>query len=195
MVQVSNIPEHRHVFTGSFDLIFDPGKNRLSMADNEEKKFKVKVNEFEFEFTRHEAEGADIISSGASSFNIIRDAQSLNVLIREEDLYAKQQELEANGEVYKVVIKDPLDQVLDTMGFNNVSAKLIREITAPMPGLVLDVSVSEGDELQEGDRVLILEAMKMENSIVMHSNGKISQVLVKKGQAVEKGQILVVIGQ
>lgn len=165
------------------------------MADNEEKKFKVKVNEFEFEFSRLEAENADIISSGDSGFNIIRNAQSLNVMIREEDQYAKRQELEANGEVYHVVIKDPLDQVLDTMGFNNVSTKVIREIRAPMPGLVLDVSVSEGDELQEGDRVLILEAMKMENSIVMHSNGKIGKVLVKKGQAVEKGQILVVIGQ
>ena len=64
-------------------------------------------------------------------------------------------------------------------------------VKAPMPGLVLDIAVNAGDELQEGDRVLILEAMKMENSIVMHAGGRIKKVTVKKGQAVEKGQVLV----
>jgi biotin carboxyl carrier protein len=60
-----------------------------------------------------------------------------------------------------------------------------------MPGLVLDVSVEEGQEVQEGDRLLILEAMKMENSITIHAAAKIRKVLVKKGQPVDKNQILV----
>jgi biotin carboxyl carrier protein len=60
-----------------------------------------------------------------------------------------------------------------------------------MPGLVLDINVEEGDELAEGQRILILEAMKMENSIVMHTKGRVKKVNVKKGQAVEKNQVLI----
>jgi biotin carboxyl carrier protein len=103
----------------------------------------------------------------------------------------KQLQLEADGEKYAVTIKTGLDQMLDTMGFNNVSTRQAKDIKAPMPGLVLDISVKEGDEVQEGQRVLILEAMKMENSIVMHSHGVIKKVLVQKGQAVDKNQVLV----
>ena len=60
-----------------------------------------------------------------------------------------------------------------------------------MPGFVLQVAVKEGDEVNEGDRILILEAMKMENSIMIHAAAKIKKVKVKAGQAVDKGQVLV----
>jgi biotin carboxyl carrier protein len=60
-----------------------------------------------------------------------------------------------------------------------------------MPGLVLEVSVTDGQPVNEGDRILILEAMKMENSILIHADATIKKVNVKAGQAVEKGQVLV----
>jgi biotin carboxyl carrier protein len=60
-----------------------------------------------------------------------------------------------------------------------------------MPGLVLDISVLEGQEVKEGDRILILEAMKMENSIMIHTDAIIKGIRVKAGQAVDKGQVLV----
>jgi len=56
---------------------------------------------------------------------------------------------------------------------------------------VLHVSVTEGQEIKEGEPVLVLEAMKMENSIVLHGDAKIKKILVKTGQSVEKGQVLV----
>jgi biotin carboxyl carrier protein len=72
-----------------------------------------------------------------------------------------------------------------------VAVKQIKEIKAPMPGMVLEIAVVPGQEVAAGDRILILEAMKMENSILMHAPGVIKQVLVRKGQAVDKGQVLV----
>ncbi len=60
-----------------------------------------------------------------------------------------------------------------------------------MPGLVIDVAVKEGQEVKEGDRLLILEAMKMENSIIIHANATIKRIAVTAGQAVDKGQVLV----
>jgi biotin carboxyl carrier protein len=60
-----------------------------------------------------------------------------------------------------------------------------------MPGLVLEVSVTEGQTVKAGDRILILEAMKMENSLLIHADATIKKVKVVAGQAVEKGQVLV----
>ncbi|HRO71407.1 MAG TPA: acetyl-CoA carboxylase biotin carboxyl carrier protein subunit [Chitinophagaceae bacterium] len=77
------------------------------------------------------------------------------------------------------------------MGFNAGKGKQHKEIKAPMPGLVLSIAVTEGQQVIEGDKILILEAMKMENNIMTHANARISRIAVKEGQAVEKGQMLV----
>lgn len=60
-----------------------------------------------------------------------------------------------------------------------------------MPGLIFEISVKEGDSIQKGDKVLILEAMKMENLMKSAGTGVIKKILVEKGQAVEKNQILI----
>ena len=71
-----------------------------------------------------------------------------------------------------------------------VLAKQVKEIKAPMPGLVLEIVVTDGQEVKEGDKLLILEAMKMENSIIIQTSAIIKKVSVSAGQAVEKGQVL-----
>ena len=109
----------------------------------------------------------------------------------ETDRTGKQVQLEIDGEIFDITIKDELDTMLDKMGFNTTSSRHIKEIKAPMPGLVMEVAVIEGQEVLEGDKILILEAMKMEHSIIIHANATIKKILVKTGQAVEKGQVLV----
>ena len=59
-----------------------------------------------------------------------------------------------------------------------------------MPGLILEVSVEDGQEVKEGDALLILEAMKMENVITSPRDGKIKKIEVKQGEAVEKKHVL-----
>ena len=66
-------------------------------------------------------------------------------------------------------------------------------IKAPMPGSVLDVKVKPGDEVQNGDVLLVLEAMKMENELTSSTAGKVTEVLVKKGDTVNSGDPLVII--
>lgn len=152
---------------------------------------KVKANDFQFLFDQSEVEQLDLIRRSDTEFHVLRGHRSVRVLFHDPDPRSKKLRVEVDGESFDVEISDPLDQMLEKLGFNQVSGKHIKEIKAPMPGLVLSIAVSEGQEVQEGDKILILEAMKMENSLMIHANAKIKKILVKPGQAVEKNQVLV----
>lgn len=67
-------------------------------------------------------------------------------------------------------------------------------VTAPMPGKVISLKVSKGQQVQAGDVVLILEAMKMEQEIKAVASGKVSDILVNAGDTVKKEQALILIG-
>ncbi len=65
------------------------------------------------------------------------------------------------------------------------------DVTAPMGGKVIDVKVNAGDTINEGDEVVILEAMKMELPVVAPESGTVKEIKCKKGDAVEADAVLV----
>lgn len=67
------------------------------------------------------------------------------------------------------------------------------KVTAPMPGNIWQVVASTGQEVAEGDVIMVLEAMKMENEIMAPKAGKVASINVEKGDSVEAGQVLFVI--
>ena len=67
-------------------------------------------------------------------------------------------------------------------------------VKSPMPGNILKINVSQGQAVKEGDVLIVLEAMKMENEITAPKSGSVAQIAVSKGQVVETGSPLVVIG-
>jgi biotin carboxyl carrier protein len=71
------------------------------------------------------------------------------------------------------------------------TAAKVNTVKAPMPGLIIDLRVKAGDTVKEGDPLLVLEAMKMENIIKAHGDGTVKQVKIKKGDSVEKNQVLI----
>ncbi len=67
------------------------------------------------------------------------------------------------------------------------------KVVSPMPGTIVNLKVAVGDTVKEGQVVMILEAMKMENDIVAACDGKVSAIMVKKGDAVESNDVLLTI--
>lgn len=68
-----------------------------------------------------------------------------------------------------------------------------QQIKSPLPGTVLAVKVQPGQDVKEGDVLMVVEAMKMENSIAAPSDGKVKQILKDKGAVVATGDVLLVI--
>ena len=90
-----------------------------------------------------------------------------------------------------MAISGALDELIKSMGIERGRTKVVNAIKAPMPGLILEINVSVGQEVKENDPLLILEAMKMENCFLSPRDGIIKSIAVEKGNAVEKGQLLI----
>ena len=159
------------------------------MADT--KPYQVTVNGITFKFSKKDLDDIDLVKRSPSEFHLIKDHRSINATLFETDATGKKSKIEVDGETFDIEIKDELDQLIDKMELSSGSNKQVKEIRAPMPGLVLEIAVTDGQQVKEGDKIVILQAMKMENSIIILTQATISKVLVTAGQAVEKGQVLV----
>ena len=109
----------------------------------------------------------------------------------EVDYARKEYTLLLEGQKIQLRLADHFDTLVKQMGLSESGSQKVTNIMAPMPGLVLDILVEVGSMVSAGDPVLILEAMKMENIIKAGGDGRISNITVKKGNAVDKGQLLV----
>ncbi|HKT39155.1 MAG TPA: acetyl-CoA carboxylase biotin carboxyl carrier protein subunit, partial [Ktedonobacterales bacterium] len=97
------------------------------------------------------------------------------------------------GQVYRVRLADERARTLASLA-GGAHASGDANIRAPMPGLVSHVLVEEGVEVQRGQAVVVLEAMKMENDLPAPRAGVVKSLRVSKGQAVNQGDLLAVIG-
>lgn len=154
--------------------------------------YKATVNKTDtFDLNETSVGNLDAVSVGDSQFHVLKDNRSYRAEITQSDFLSKNYTVKVNGNTYEVNLADSLDLLIKEMGFEVGAAKQVNAIKAPMPGLVLEISVEIGQEVQEGDNLLILEAMKMENSFSSPRAGIIKSIAVNKGQAVDKGQLLI----
>lgn len=107
------------------------------------------------------------------------------------DYELKQVVLRIQNKRYTVQIKEPVDILLESLGIQTKVSKKVNNLKAPMPGLVTKLLVKEGDHVNQGEPLLILEAMKMENVFKAATDVKIKSVKVSERQAVEKGEELI----
>jgi biotin carboxyl carrier protein len=133
----------------------------------------------------------DISRLNDRCYHIIYQQKSYLAEVISINRQAKTVSLKINQSTFQVELKDKLDELLEKMGMQAASQRTDTLLRAPMPGLIVDVRVKEGDEVQAGDALLILEAMKMENAMKAPAAGKVKAVYVKPKDNVEKGQLLI----
>jgi biotin carboxyl carrier protein len=157
-------------------------------------KFKVKVNDsFHFDLDQEAIQNFNSIQESENTFHILENSKSFKAKLTQANFHKRNYKVEVNGNSYNVVISSALDIMIDKLGLAASSAKKANDIKAPMPGLIVSVDVEEGQEIKEGDNVVVLEAMKMENALVSPGEGTVQSVLVKAGDKVDKNQLLIEI--
>jgi 3-methylcrotonyl-CoA carboxylase alpha subunit len=101
--------------------------------------------------------------------------------------------LNIDGLLYEAEVLDELRARLASLAGAGAAAHARRELRAPMPGLVVRVGCAVGDQVEPGQALVVLQAMKMENELSLARAGAVSAVNVEAGQTVEQGQVLVVV--
>lgn len=154
--------------------------------------YKIKVNtSHQFEVTTKDTEALDAIESTTNNFHVLQDNKSVKATILSSDFNTKSYTIKVNNNTYNVNINDALDQQIEALGFEIGASKKVNNIKAPMPGLILEINIKAGDEVKEGDNLLILEAMKMENVLTSPREGVIKSVKVNQGETVDKNSLLI----
>lgn len=138
-----------------------------------------------------EAFAWDITQLRDGYFHIIRNQKSYKAELVKADAATKTFTWKINGRNYTVSVKDKFDLLLEKLGMSQTAAHKVNSIKAPMPGLVIDLKVKAGDVVKQGDPLLILEAMKMENILKSPGDGEVKSIKIKKGDSVEKNQVLI----
>ncbi len=162
--------------------------------------YSAKVNN-RFEFTnlnensevrsQQTAGEMDLVVVGDGRFHVLMNNKSYNADLISFDRDEKLFEIRVNGNNYEVKLTDKYDELLQKLGMSSAASHKLNNLKAPMPGLVIDIKVAEGQAIKKGDALLILEAMKMENVLKASGDGMVKKICVKQKDAVEKGQVLV----
>ncbi len=144
-----------------------------------------------FDLDPGEVRHLDLVPAGEGEWHLLDENRPSRIRILESQPGAKYYRIGVNNRIFDVRLADDLDLQIDRMGFELHSAQRVSRIEAPMPGLILTVQVAEGDRVSQGDPLLVLEAMKMENTILAPADGVIGHVAVREGDAVEKKAVLI----
>ena len=162
---------------------------------NGSKEFKTEINKQTnqtlFGHLNGQEFAADIIKVREGVYHLLKDNVSYNLEIVKHVPEEKKMIVKINNTSYTLDIKDKYDDLLHSLGLDNLAAKKVNDIKAPMPGMVLNIMVSEGQEVKKGDALIVLEAMKMENILKSPTDGIIKKIAINKGVAVEKNQLLI----
>lgn len=156
---------------------------RISIGDNE---YRIEINEKGITINGEpiEADLVQLNETGLYVMNHEEDKVELHLRFEGDNSYL----VMADGQQIKAQIEPDMDQVRASK-----SKYTENELRAPMPGLVISVNVAEGDEVEEGQVVCVLESMKMQMAIHAPKAGRVEKVVVQPEDRVEKDAILAVV--
>lgn len=164
-------------------------------------KFETSINGETAEVNLDLSNNRGTVNGEERDFRLVRQKNGRHLLRLDKKLYVidniqyekHEVEFTINGEWSRVTVRDEQDLLLDRLGFKTAAELDEGELKAPMPGKILKLLVEEGDEVELGDPVAILEAMKMENELKAPQAGVISGIAVGEGDSVEKNVLILEI--
>lgn len=130
----------------------------------------------------------DFLSLGPSLYSVIMNNQSLQVVIDGE---SGRYDVLMNGHLYESTVLDEHAMMLGQRRGGLLTKS--GDVSAPMPGLIVQVPVAIDQMVEEGETLVILESMKMQNELQAPVSGKIESINCSDGQTVDKGALLIVI--
>jgi biotin carboxyl carrier protein len=163
----------------------------MELIINNNNTIQVELEDLNAALVNGERKNYDLLKIGDNHYNIIVDNKSYNLNVIEKSVANANTTLQINGTTFEVHTKDELEKILEKMGMSLGGSAKIKDIKAPMPGLVLNVLVQIGQAIQKDEPILVLEAMKMENSIKSPVEGVIETISIKNGDKVDKNQVLI----
>lgn len=157
--------------------------------NNDEYEFTVK-NNYEYSYKKQkikielieEADGFTILSGKGVRYPV-------EVISRKQNTY----EILINGVSYTFSVETPFSLQRSKILASQKQFSKTETIKAPMPGKILDVMVTQGQTVNCGEALLVLEAMKMQNTLTSHVKGIVSKVTIKPGESVGKDDMLIEI--
>lgn len=158
---------------------------------SDDKNFEFKVsNNYEFSYKQEklkielieEADGFTLLSCNGLRYPV-------EIVSQKQNAY----EIMLNGVCYKFNVETPFSLKRSKIISSMQPVSPYEEIKAPMPGKILNVAIGEGNEIAAGETIMILEAMKMQNSLLAKTTGVIEKVNVKVGDIVAKDDVLALI--
>lgn len=136
---------------------------------------------------------ADITTLPGSDRQHLRmDGRSLSLFARRTD---SGWSIELEGRLFEVVVEDERTRHIRELASHVAPVEARRDLRAPMPGLIVRVEVEAGQDIEDGDGLVVMEAMKMENELRADGPGRVMSVEVKEGQAVERDAVLLRLEQ
>ena len=148
-------------------------------------------NSAPFEFTENSLQNLDAVKVEEAKFHVLKDNKPYKAEIVSADFISKKYTVKINNNTYEVAISGALDELIKSMGIERGRTKVVNAIKAPMPGLILEINVSVGQEVKENDPLLILEAMKMENTLSAVQDGVVAEICAKEGDSLAVDQLII----
>lgn len=138
------------------------------------------------------SEGAVIHWDDDRFFTITFAGKTFFGEILEENIESNTLLVKLNHRMFTIKKKGELDDLIAALGLDIPKVKKLKQLEAPMPGRIVNVAVSVGDELNPGAEILSLEAMKMENILKAEGVGVVKEILINYNDVVEKGAVLII---
>ncbi len=128
--------------------------------------------------------------SGQPVYSLVIDGKSYEAYVYEGE---DQLQVLLLGQQYPVKVEDERERRLKATAGGHLTESGEFQLKAPMPGLVVGIPVEEGQQVEKGQVLLILESMKMQNELRCPRPGKVGRIRVKSGQSVEQRQVLLTV--